>query len=323
MSRYAGLPAPYDPWLVLSVRESPEGGNLSLAVSSAPASPPSAARELVVLVHGFNNHMGEAAQAYQGFRDRQYPWAGVMPPALEPVLGDFFWPGDADWVGLLDKIDFLVYPTAVNTAPLAGQRLAKYLASLPNLLNVDFVAHSLGCRVVLECMQAMLGMPARPNIRRVVLMAAAVPDYMVAPNGSLAQAVAQAESVLVLHSTSDTVLHYAFPPGQTMAGAGEGLLPTALGRRGPPAGMPGDVLDFAIKGAGHGDYWGHMGDDVSATEDQIRGVVAGHVAASLHLGQIARQVGAPVQPAASTLVGYKRQAGTGRQAGQPRGIGLT
>jgi hypothetical protein len=317
------LPAQYSPWLMLSVRESPEGGNLRLEVACQPASPPSAARELVVLVHGFNNHMGEAAEAYQGFRSRQYPWAGVMPPALEPVLGDFFWPGDADWVGLLDKADFLVYPTAVNTAPLAGQRLATYLASMPNLLSVDFVGHSLGCRVVLECMQAMLGMPAHPHVRRVVLMAAAVPDYMVAPHGSLAQAVAKAESVLVLHSTSDVVLHYAFPPGQTMAGAGEGFLPTALGRFGPPAGMPGDVLDFPIEGAGHGDYWGYRDGDMSAEQDRIRGVVAGHVAASLRLGQIARQLGVRAQAASGAPIGEAREVGKGREVGRSRGIGLT
>lgn len=232
MSRFEGLPQDYWPWLVLSVCEAPEGGGLSLEVQCDPASPPSAARELVILVHGFNNHMGEAAEAYQGFRNRQYPLAGLLPPALEPSLGDFFWPGEANWPGLLDKVDFLVYPAAVNTAPHAGQRLAHYIAGLPNLVTVHFVGHSQGCLVVLECIQD-LPKTNHPAIRRVVLMAAAVPDFMVTPGGALTDATQAAESILVLRATSDTVLHYAFPSGQTIAGHGEGFLPVALGRFGP------------------------------------------------------------------------------------------
>jgi hypothetical protein len=74
--------------LVLSLREAPEGGRLTKQVSCDPVFPPSAAHELVVLIHGFNNHMGEAGEAYQGFRDRQYPHAHAIPPALEGLLGD-------------------------------------------------------------------------------------------------------------------------------------------------------------------------------------------------------------------------------------------
>lgn len=311
MSRFEGLPADYDPWLVLSVREANEGGNLALEVRCDPPEPPSSARELVVLVHGFNNHMGEAAQAYQGFRDRQYPLAGLVPPALEPGLGDFFWPGDADWAGLLDKADFLVYPTAVNTAPLAGQRLAAYLSRLPNLQVLHFVGHSLGCRVVLECIKQLASLP-HPQIRRVVLMAAAVPDFMVTAGGALAGAIELAESVLVLHSTSDIVLHYAFPPGQTMAGHGEGFLPIALGRFGPPAGMAGQVQGHRIADAGHGDYWGVKGEDVSAMADSVRDVVAGYVAESLQLGRLARKVAAIRPPGSKTLAGVPRKAAAPR-----------
>lgn len=311
MSRYQGLPPGYDPWLVLSVRQAPEGGGLSLQVQCDPPSPPSAARELVVLVHGFNNHMGEAGEAYQGFRDRQYPLAGVLPPALEPGLGDFFWPGDADWAGLFDKADFLVYPTAVNTAPLAGERLAQYIAALPNLVVVNFVGHSLGCRVVLECINKLLTIP-HPVIRRVVLMAAAVPNFMVSAGGALARATQAAESVLVLHSTSDPVLHYAFPPGQTIAGLGEGFLPVALGRFGPPAGMVGQIQHHQIADAGHSDYWGVTGDDVAPASDAVREEVARYVAESLQLAKMARAFAPARRPGSKTLAGYARTAASVR-----------
>lgn len=319
MSRFRGLPTNYHPGLVLSLRDAPEGGALLLQVRSDPPTPPSAARELVVLVHGFNNHMGEAAQSYQGFRQRQYPLAGVPPPALEPGLGDFFWPGDAAWAGLLDQADFLVYPTAVNTAPLAGARLAHCIAELPNLVVLNFVGHSLGCRVVLECIRTLLTL-RRPHIRHVVLMAAAVPDFMVSAGGVLARAAEAAESVLVLHSTSDTVLHYAFPPGQTVAGWGEGVLPVALGRFGPPAGMPGQVRGCRIGDARHGDYWGTQGAGVSPQSDAVGAVVAGHVAEALQLARPSR-VSAPARrPDAYSPTAMVRQAASPRALAR-RGVG--
>lgn len=311
MARFRGLPANYAPWLSISVREEPEGGALSLAAHSVPAQPPSAARELVVLVHGFNNHEGEAARAYQGFRAGQYPRAGVMSPALEPGLGDFFWPGDANWAGLLDKVDFLVYPSAVNTAPIAGERLARFLAGLPNLLVLSFVGHSLGCRVVLECVRALLTMRG-PAIRRVVLMAAAVPDFMVSAGGVLAGATQAAGEVLVLHSTSDAVLHYAFPPGQTIAGLGEGFLPVALGRLGPPPGMPGRVREHRIADAAHGDYWGVQEEGATPLSQAVSGLVADYVAECLQLGTLARNLPPARAPASATVLGLARAPSTPR-----------
>lgn len=312
MSRFKDFPTGYDPWLALSVREAPEGGGLTAEVTATPSTPPSSARELVVLVHGFNNHMGEAAEAYQGFRHRQYPLASAKPPELEGALGDFFWPGDANWWGILDKADFLVYPKAVQTAPQAAERLARFLVGLPNLLTLHFVGHSLGCRVVLETIRAFVGAP-HPRIGKVVLMAAAVPDFMVTSGGVLADAAAMAEAVLVLHSTSDLVLHYAFPPGQTAAGAGEGFLPTALGRFGPPAGMAGRVSAHRISDANHGDYWGVQGDDVTPLADMVRDVVAGYVAECLHLGEVARRVAVARTPASQTSVASVRASATQRR----------
>jgi hypothetical protein len=309
VARFTNLPRGYDPWLVLSVREVPEGGDLAVAVKCDPPLPLSSTRHLVILVHGFNNHLGEAAEAYLGFRERQYPLAGVLPPALEPGFGDFFWPGDADWAWLLDKADFLIYPAAVRKAPGAGERLAMCLAEMPNLVTVDFVGHSLGCRVVLECIRALLG-GRHPVIRRVVLMAAAVPDFMVVPPHELARAAGAAESVVVLHSTSDTVLHFAFAPGQTAAGAGEGVLPTALGRFGPPAGMAGRVEPHRVMNAGHGDYWGKSID--KASKEVVRSAAAAHIADALRLGQLAREVASVRRPDAGAPTADPREVSTRR-----------
>ena len=75
-----------------------EGGDPRPSVLQLPQQDSAAGREAVVLVHGFNNHCGEAAIAYQGFRNQQYRRDGsLLPPTLEDVLADTHWPGDAAW----------------------------------------------------------------------------------------------------------------------------------------------------------------------------------------------------------------------------------
>jgi pimeloyl-ACP methyl ester carboxylesterase len=216
----------------------------------------------LILVHGFNNHAGEAAIAYLGFREAQCDrFADLKPDILEKLLGDTFWPGDAKWAGPLDLVDFLVYPAAVGTAKAAGPLLGDMVLEFSKLDKVHFIGHSLGCRVVLETLDYLLlkGF-SLSRVGGVCLMAAAVPIYMVQEGGKFASLLdrlgTSGGKILVLHSTSDPVLHFAFGPGQTAAGKGEGWFPTALGRFGPPPGMRGIHDDEPIEGAGHSDYWG-------------------------------------------------------------------
>ena len=82
-----------------------EGGDPRPSVLQLPQQDSAARREAVALVHGFNNHYGEAAIAYQGFRKQQYRRDGsLLPPALEDVLADAHWPGDAAWGGTADLV---------------------------------------------------------------------------------------------------------------------------------------------------------------------------------------------------------------------------
>jgi pimeloyl-ACP methyl ester carboxylesterase len=250
--------------------------------------------------------MGDAGRSYQAFRDRQYPLAQEISPRLEGLIGDCFWPGDADWASLLDKTDFFFYPSAVHRAPDAGRLLAEYLSRLPDLLQVHFVGHSLGCRVVLECIRHL---KRGPQVGQVILMAAAVPTFMVAEGRNLASAMKKAGSVLVLYSRADEVLHYSFPPGQTLAGKGEGILPVALGRDGPPAGTSGRIESHLVANAGHGDYWGawEQDDIPSRKSEEAASKVAGLVAGNLRLGQRRREVGTQRAPATETLAGFRRK----------------
>lgn len=226
-------------------------------------------RECLVLVHGFNNHAGEAATAYEGFRTSECEHFEDLPPEiLEKLLGDTYWPGDAEWPGPLDMVDFLVYPEAVKTAQQAGPELGDLLRQFDKLDRVHFVGHSLGCRVVLETLKYLwqTGYPLS-RIGGVCLMAAAVPTDMVIDNGPFARLLdhlgAAGARILILYSAKDVVLHFTFGPGQTAAGEGEGWFPTALGRFGPPPGMRGIVFQEAIEGAEHSDYWGWKDNNAS------------------------------------------------------------
>lgn len=260
MARYK---RPYDPYnsdLQLDLREQPEGGELLPDVRQIPLPDVYGRSEAVILIHGFNNHRAEAEEAYYGFRGKQYERSApdLVPRGLEKLLADVFWPGDAAWWGWLDYADFLVYPAAVGTSKDAAPRLARHLNAIPTLRVVHFIGHSLGCRVVLETID-QLRQNGGPAVGKVCLMAAAVPLEKVKTGGSLAAAVEHCAEVRVLHSDDDWVLGDTFPPGQSLAGAGEGNFPQALGLNGA-VGVAGRIESFDITNARHGDYWGHSGE---------------------------------------------------------------
>ncbi len=306
---------------MLDLRTQPEGGELPARGELRGALPGSPRPECVVLVHGFNNHYGEAGERYYGFRIMQRRHfdgghgdiadgiearaAGQGRPVcgfgaeLERLLGDAFWPGDADWPGPLDWLDALVYPAAVHTARDAAALLADLIERIPGLVRVHFVAHSLGCRVVLETLE-ILWARGRLAIGSICLMAASVERDDVAPGGKfsdLLAALGEAGSeMLVLHSRRDKVLRFTFPLGQSLAD--EGFLPEALGLEGPPPGMPGRVSERRIAGANHGDYWGHQDNEPSRVATREAG-------AFLKLGERVREIRAR-DPETARAVGVAR-----------------
>src|SRR5689334_11053694 len=143
MGRNTRRPCGYSPALELYLRRDKEGGKLlEPGVFHGLLPDALARRTCLVLVHGFNNSDGGAATAYFAFRKRERALFGdVDPRSFETLFGDTFWPGDAQW-GFFDKLDFLIYPTAVHTAVDAAKELDALLAKLPNLERVDFIAHS-------------------------------------------------------------------------------------------------------------------------------------------------------------------------------------
>jgi hypothetical protein len=149
----------------------------------------------------------------------------------------------------------------------------------------------------------------------VVLMAAAIPSEMLEPDGKfyglLMNLAAEGTSIRVLHSKQDPVLHYAFPPGQSLAG-GKEASSRALGRFGPTPGMPGfqsTLTEREIDGAVHGDYWGPSKTPPSrvATADAGR---------FLSLGDIGRDVGVVRDVGATAVAQSPRELGIARELGE-------
>jgi pimeloyl-ACP methyl ester carboxylesterase len=297
MGRLKPRPIGYSPELELTFRDKREGGGVRVPGNFGGRVEAQGRHTCVVLVHGFNNNDGEAAAAYDGFRQRHIEQLGADLTDLNRRLGDAFWPGDASW-GFFDFFDFGVYPTAVGNARRTAAELREMLLRMPNLLEVDFIGHSLGSRLILETLEQFRAHGDGPRIRRVCLMAAAVPMEMVEPGGKyfdlLNKLAIDGTEILVLHSRQDKVLHLAFGAGQAMAGPDE-RSSRALGRYGPHPLMPGyggTMRDRPMSGANHGDYWGHSNNDVSRQASSEAGRFLGLGVTAREL-VTARTIGAP------------------------------
>ncbi|MFN2637595.1 MAG: alpha/beta hydrolase [Gemmatimonadaceae bacterium] len=316
MGKNKTRPTGYKPALEFYLRRQAEGGKLLSPATFHGQADALTRRQCLVLVHGFNNTDSEAAEAYAGFRTREAEIFSVTDPvSFEKMFGDTYWPGDADW-SFFDKLDFLVYPTAVHTAVSAARELTALLQKMPNLERVDFIAHSLGCRVALETL-LLLRKRTLPLIGRVVLMAAAVPSEMLERGGRffdlLMELWAEGIPIRVLHSKSDTVLHFAFPPGQSLAG-GKEASERALGRFGPSVMMPGYhtvLTEREITGAAHGDYWGHS----KSAPSRVATDEAGHF---LNIGAAPRPISSERDLVGSSAPQVTRDVGQSRPAAPPR-----
>lgn len=214
---------------------------------------------LVLLIHGYNNDKQAAADAYAGFHRRQQELDATGNYGLGRVFAEVYWPGDADW-GIAS---FLFYMGSIGQAQKSAAALADYLgARFPDGgLRIDLVAHSMGCRLALELMW-QLEKRNGPRIARAVLMAGAVPTFMLAggvPPGELRPGYDRmlAEGARSLYSMWDMVLAAAFPAGQTLAGGGEGIAPVALGHElWAHSTVPMNLSQIENPGAGHSQYWG-------------------------------------------------------------------
>jgi hypothetical protein len=201
---------------------------------------------LILLVHGYNVSRPEAEPVYDDFARRMH--------ALSPFIADDFcavyWPGDTS----VPIIRGAWYPWRIaqarGCAPLLLDFLEARRSGTECPVHFVIIAHSLGCRFVLETLKLFSEQPDRRSFQiDVILMAAAVPEHLLRSGGVLQGARQGCGSARVLYSQADRILRFAFPIGQWVAGE-PGV---AVGRNGEPTGYWNEVRQ--MHGYDHGDYW--------------------------------------------------------------------
>jgi hypothetical protein len=208
----------------VSARTKSTGGELKTAETLGGVDPYGQPL-LTFFVHGFNNNVSSALDRW----DYQI-WPGIQS-LTRAQAGDsvvFFWPGDT---GKLKTLSALNYPNRVPVAIAAGVELGKYVRRISDRnpeLRVQFVGHSLGCRVILSAVEELAKQPQVVPVVRILLMAAAVPEGDCGPSGqwhaSIAETFAGAlgsdaaeSSEVVLYSKQDGILDSIFDLGEDRA----------------------------------------------------------------------------------------------------------
>ncbi len=237
----------------LNVRSDPTDGSV---LSQVAGSLGPYGSQIVFLFHGYNDSFAVARQSYASFL-QNFPAAGnPLHDKWQPAIHSCYWPGDKAW-GFLSPAG---YPLEMEPAKESAATFANFIANLPipaGVLDIYFIAHSLGNRVVLELLEKLRTIaPAGIRFAGFCMMAAAAPVSMAEPSGVLFEAATVSSTRRVLYSRADTVLHFAFPIGETAAL--KGFFPTAIGRFGqPPSDWTAESEMFISPNHGysHGDYW--------------------------------------------------------------------
>lgn len=208
-----------------------------------------ATTRILLLVHGFANTEDQAHSAYEKFITGLMSESDSFPASWGAVC-EFHWPGDYPGSSLMS---YATYSERVPVAGFSGERLARFLHEDPAMTRdqeLFIVAHSLGCRVVLEALReiSLIKDYDGPVVREVALLAAAIPvEDCVLGSGEFQPLRDGREHVF--YSPDDGTLHRAFELGQRAAGErGD-----AVGREGMPDPRWQSRFRTALD---HSDYWG-------------------------------------------------------------------
>lgn len=208
----------------LSARTDRRGGELIYPVVRG-YDDPKGEKLLTFFVHGFNNAESTALDRWD-----DEVWRGIRHWTKAPVgtVVLFFWPGDTD---TLKAISGSLYPRKVQVAIDAGTELGKYIKDIAGQnkgLEVRFVGHSLGCRVVLSAVRELAREPAVVPVVGTLLMGAAVPEGDCSGSGQWHRRISEAFSAMadesrepskeiVLYSPDDAILNKVFATGEKLA----------------------------------------------------------------------------------------------------------
>jgi pimeloyl-ACP methyl ester carboxylesterase len=297
----------------ISVRVDPHrGGEVSAKVHGDDAATLklSACRHILLLVHGFNDTAEQAAAAYQQMIDLLQP--DLLQMNEPDAIVCFQWPGDYA-MGPLEQADFLGYPEDISRARQAAPVLLTYLRELCAIKRAGFkisiIAHSMGCRLILEMLNGCRALPL--PIAVIALMAAAVPVSLVdnqwTGNGGpyLVGTDAMTRAMLKFTSKGDWVLWAAFPAGESLAYAMKKEPAEFL----EAVGYLGDPWSFAEQSLarthGHSEYWSDQ--DVEKMIVAVLGAVVPKAIARAtiptRLLSPAKEIAVRAQPSARSIGG--------------------
>ncbi len=161
--------------------------------------------QVTFLIHGFNVKGEEGRASLSAL-------AKSLPAAQEGAVVFVLWPGDS-------PVGPLSYPfTEGNQANDTAMELRRFIENHVALsTKLNFVAHSLGCRVVLESIRNLhrkvRGKRDVYPVNQVCLLAGAVDDYSLSMPEAYKAAVERAERIVVLSSVEDNVLKLIYPLG--------------------------------------------------------------------------------------------------------------
>ena len=173
-------------------------------------------RNVLLAAHGFN------VSYESGLGSLTRLETALAMQSNEVFLG-ILWPGD--WV-----IPAINYPFEDGVASHAGALLGSFCNRwLAGANSISFLSHSLGARVVLEAIKG-----SSRRVRRACITAGAVNSACLTEE--YAAAAANCDEIRTLSSKMDTVLEFAYPPGDFLADLLDPDHPPfepALGRGGP------------------------------------------------------------------------------------------
>jgi esterase/lipase superfamily enzyme len=226
---------------------------------------------LIILVHGFNTSEPGARNSYQKFIANLAPFASARPGAegngtASASFWAFYWPGDhsSGTVSMLGALG--VYNARKGNADNSGRSLGELIMRLSPEQEVILIAHSMGCRVVLEAVAYIAQMRQhRPKegarVSTACLMAAAVPIEACDGDEARFRRRPGEPTEFVLYSESDRVLAgwgpvSGFAVAEWLYDSQEG---PAVGATGQPEGRwvdrPADANRPVDTKLGHRHYW--------------------------------------------------------------------
>jgi pimeloyl-ACP methyl ester carboxylesterase len=209
------------------------------------------AHRCVVFIHGFANSPGAAEPKYRlKMAQLQAAFSGGVGPDERTEYFALFWPGSHRLIGE-DQATFAV---RVPAASATGTHLALALIDLRTAGEVVLVAHSLGCRVALACLEQLSSRQANgwpvPTVSAAVLMAGAVPVAECEIGPEVFGRRFGGTYYVNIYSLADGTLKKFFPIGQQLVDRRA----TAIGLSGGP--YEGQRWDVPMRTTlDHSDYW--------------------------------------------------------------------